>query len=832
MTHTNTFGRKASQILAGVSALAVLSGMGAGQAAAQESGYEEIIVTARRAEESLQDVPATVAVFTQSTLEMVNATTAEDVIELTPGVTIVTNTAEVGDTQINIRGINGARDGESSVALVVDGILKTNTSVLNQVQNNLQQIEILKGPQGAYYGRNAAAGALVMSTKKPGDEWEFAGQGSFGNNATVSTALTASGPITGTTGILIGADYSETDGFFRNTGPNAEANGATVDQYRGFTLQARLVSELSDDISLDVKTRYGEVESGAINYNVTFQLPNTAAAFGSPQFNGDVNEQNFTYLSNIASDGNQDTFELSAKVDWALADGAFDLTFWGLYSDVNQELFADGAVAAFGFFNTSPECIQSNNDLFAAGQQLPAPLFFAPDVNNSILGAFGPTTCDGTQYQVRNQEDVSFEIRLASDTGTALNYSVGAYYLHIDRQVGVSIGYDRGQGILPNLFNGPETSNPTEQLADDSFTTDVIALFGSATYDITDTLTFDAALRWDREKRAVSNNVPVDARNQFIRGGGVPLNIGLDATGSIPDQDEVFSEIQPRVSVAWKPLDTFTAFASWGVGFKSGGFNNQGSAATIESVFNLPAVNANLNITDNFRKETSSAFEIGVKGSLLDNRIQYELAGYYTKIDDMQFFEFFAGPFGILRVVSNIDEVEVLGVEGSMNARLSDTVNIFGGFNINDSEINANGARPGTEGGKSPYTPDYTLNAGIDITQPISDSLDLTMRLDYRRVGPTWFHTVQEGNRPTLFNLVFGSEFLGTGNFSQSKRNAYDVINLRGGIQAENWSLIAFVENLAESEYLDEVIPAPEFGGSFTSPGGRRSYGIQARFNF
>ena len=86
----------------------------------------------------------------------------------------MTGTAEAGDTQINIRGINGARDAESSVALVADGILKTNTAQLNQDQGTLRQIEILKGPQGALYGRNAAAGAIVIQTLKPSDVLEEA----------------------------------------------------------------------------------------------------------------------------------------------------------------------------------------------------------------------------------------------------------------------------------------------------------------------------------------------------------------------------------------------------------------------------------------------------------------------------------------------------------------------------------------------------------------------------------------------------------------------------------------------------------------------------------
>ena len=107
--------------------------------------------------------------LTATTLERTGANNAADFAQLTPGVTIVTGTAEAGDTQVNIRGINGARDAENSIALVVDGILKTNTAQLNQVQGTLRQVEILKGPQGALYGRNAAAGALVLTTLKPGD---------------------------------------------------------------------------------------------------------------------------------------------------------------------------------------------------------------------------------------------------------------------------------------------------------------------------------------------------------------------------------------------------------------------------------------------------------------------------------------------------------------------------------------------------------------------------------------------------------------------------------------------------------------------------------------
>ncbi|MCZ7601063.1 MAG: Plug domain-containing protein, partial [Gammaproteobacteria bacterium] len=129
---------------------------------------DEIVVTVRQRAESVKDVPGSVDVLTSKAIEDAGVERARDFIALTPGVSIV-NAAEVADSQVNIRGINGARDAETNYALVIDGILMTNPAALNREYTNLQQIEVLKGPQGAIYGRNAAAGAFVITTKKPGD---------------------------------------------------------------------------------------------------------------------------------------------------------------------------------------------------------------------------------------------------------------------------------------------------------------------------------------------------------------------------------------------------------------------------------------------------------------------------------------------------------------------------------------------------------------------------------------------------------------------------------------------------------------------------------------
>jgi iron complex outermembrane receptor protein len=132
---------------------------------------EEVVVTARARSESLQDVPATVTAFTEGQIENMGIARAEDFVYMTPGVTFV-NSVEVGDSQLAIRGINGARDAEANFAFIVDGVLYTNPSAFNREYPDLAQIEILKGPQGALYGRSAAAGAVIMSTKRPTQERE------------------------------------------------------------------------------------------------------------------------------------------------------------------------------------------------------------------------------------------------------------------------------------------------------------------------------------------------------------------------------------------------------------------------------------------------------------------------------------------------------------------------------------------------------------------------------------------------------------------------------------------------------------------------------------
>jgi iron complex outermembrane receptor protein len=795
----------------------------------------DIVVTARRVNETLSQVPASITAFGAEAISQSSIQRAQDFAKLTPGVTIVASTAETGDNQINIRGINGARDAESSVALVVDGILKTNNAVLNQPQGTLRQIEVLKGPQGALYGRNAAAGAIVMQTMKPSDRFEGGATVSYANVNTATANAYIAGPITSGIGFVLSGDYNRSDGFYRNTLLDAKV----VDNREEWNINGRIVANIGAATEIDAKVRYGEYHGASINFNAAFHLPGFGGAFYE-----DVNAHPFNYYSNIKPTNDQTTVEGSINLDHDF--GGVKLTAWGLYSNVKNDLTADGTSADFGRYLSAvnpaaqaavTKCFTSTAALTGYPTNpptfigaIPVPFIFAP-ATGSTFGPYSPTTCDGTQYQVRNQKDFSGELRLAS-TGTGpISWQLGGYLLHIDRLTGVSLGADTGNGVIKQLYNAPGSANPTSQLYIDKFKTDVYAGFGSVDWKPSNSFDLTVALRYDVEQRHVDNQVPL-ATDPFTGG---PINPGQTA-GPIASKSRTFKQLEPKISARFEIAPHTNLFANWGVEFKSGGFNNQGSAAIVAQNFNVAPINAGVLINDDFRKERSSAYEAGIKGRV--GPVSYSLAGYYTQVRDMQFFEFFVGGFGLLRVVSNIDRVDLKGAEFNVDARIVKGWTLSGAFNYTDSEIKKNRSRPDTVGNKSPYTPDYTINLSSLQEVPVSDSVKLLFRADYRITGPTWFHTVQDQTKATIFSALLPISALalpssvGNADYSIAQRKAFGILDLRLGLEGEQWKASLFATNALDKKYINEAIPAIEFGGSFISPGARRLYGMELGYKF
>ena len=806
-------------------------------AASMGAAIEEIVVTARRQAETLSDVPISVTAFTQQQIEDAGIQRPEDFIALTPNV-VIADTANAGDTQVTIRGITSTRDAESNFALVVDGVLNTNPNSFNRELLDVAQIEVLKGPQGALYGRNASSGAILITTNEPTDEFEAKVTGGFGNNDAYRLQGVISGPFSDRVSGRLAFNRSETDGFNRNI----LSGKKNVDYFEDTTVRGRVMFD-QGETTWDFRGGYSKVEGGTINFNAMFALP-AFTSFGTPGdelFFADVNDHNFQYMFNVPPNNEQENLNFSVKVDHSFAN-ELELTVIANYSDLDESLISDGTSAAFGGYSAVPACAESVTAetielinsappafIFAAPGQAPTPA-------NSLLSAYTPLTCDGYQYQERNQEDVSLEVRLAGGLDSNVRWLIGGYYANIDREVVVAYGADLGTGFLETPYVPPGGPNPTDQLFWDTFDTEVLSAFGQLSFDFGEAWELSLEGRYDHEKRKVTNQVPA-VPSALLFGGGAPINPAREnVSDSIPSRKNNFSQFQPKVALHYEINPSNSIYGSYGVGFRSGGFNSIGSEAVTEFWFNsgdpfgLGSVNAGLDVNDEYKKEVTRSFEIGYKGNYLDGRLVVNGAIFHTEVDDNQFFEFFAGPFGILRVVTTIDELELQGGELEVNYVATDYLTLFGSFGITDGEIKKNVHRPQTQGNDAPLVPSETLNLGGQLRFPVADGMDLVFRADYRRTGKSWFHTVQDNQQPAIWTALLG--FPVESDMSQTRRDAYDLLNLRLSLQGESWLLTAWGRNVTNENYLEEVIAAPEFGGNFIHEADRRSYGVDFTYKF
>src|SRR6185295_12934033 len=245
----------------GLIGAAIAAALYAVPASAQEPGaanseeLTEVLVTARRRSETFKDVPITVNVFTAENIEAAGIQKPADFIARVPNMTLV-ETQNAGNAFVVLRGISQARNSEPSVAVLVDGVLETNPAEFNQELFDIEQIEVLKGPQGAVYGRNAIGGAIIIRTKDPGDEFEGRVKLGAGNGSSINAQGEVSGPIGDTFGYRASVNYYDTDGYLPST-----FLGGKADPVQSLAGRLRLTFKPSDTFSGDVRLSYENLDT-------------------------------------------------------------------------------------------------------------------------------------------------------------------------------------------------------------------------------------------------------------------------------------------------------------------------------------------------------------------------------------------------------------------------------------------------------------------------------------------------------------------------------------------------------------------------------------------
>ena len=641
---------------------------------------EEVVVTARKRAETLEESPMSVRAFTSDQIESAGIETPRDFINLTPNVTLV-ETQNAGNAFINVRGISQARNSEMSVAVLVDGVLMANPAQFTQQLVDVQQIEVLRGPQGALYGRNAIGGAITIVTRKPGDELE--GKVELGADSGPGYTLkgAVSGPLneSGSLKFRVAGSYVDTDGYIDNKYLNEEA-----DPYEDLSLRGRLIWEPSDNFSADLRLSGSELDTQSLYFRIDAEADDT----------------DLPVRVNNAGVNERDVYNASLKLEWNWDFGSF--TAITAYDDLEELLTGDQ-------FNFVPREESAIN--------------FLP-IGSIIRDLTGDPVADLSQTQYLESDAWSQEVRFISPAEERLRYIVGAYAISTDRYISTGNQVDRGNGVFRvykkprvSLFVDPTDPSPQLSLLADEQDNFAWAVFGDIAYDFSDAFEASFSLRYDEDTR--ENTTLTEPL--YDPTGGIGITFG-------EKRKETWDAWQPKVTLRYKFTDDLTVYGGYSRGFRSGGFNQSGVGEAV----------AEPGVEDLFDEQIADTWEAGVKSIYGDGRFTTSLSVFYTDFENAYFF--FFDPTTSTQNLGGIPEVEYIGLELEGNAQFTDNLSGYFGLGYTDSEI-TEAADPADEGNQAPLVSEYTVNLGGEWRYPMAlfGGTEAVVRLDYQRIGDTWW---------------------------------------------------------------------------------------------
>lgn len=711
--------------------------------ARDEPVIDTIIVTARRREEALQEAPAAITVFSAENVHDAGIERVEDFMALTPNVTLATSQG-IGTTFLTIRGVTQVRNSEMPVAVVIDGVQQFSPIQFRQELFDLESIQVIKGPQGAIYGRNATGGAILINTRRPRDQFEGYLRSGYGKGDEYLAEGSISGPLIAEE--LYGQfsmRYIDRDGYLFNITRQEKA-----DRFEDLTLRGRMIWEPSPDFSLDLRAAYQDHKGRGIGfqYQAVDLADDGITAIGFGTDTGPIDANNvLPPRDNNPDHGAREMLDFSLKLDWYTHAGTF--TSVTSFTDIEE---------------------------LSASDQFPYTAATSPP---ELPGA------DGTQTGFWDLRAWSQEFRFTSPSDQRLRWEAGLYYLDWERFISLSTGVDTGAGII-RLKREPTTDprNPTNSFFADDNKNLAYAVFGQVSYDVTRNVELTAALRFDEEQR-----------EQFVS----LLQFPAGEPGA--RNKETYNKLSPKLTARYIQSPWATWYATWGEGFRSGQFNQNGVGEAGAEV-------GLVGVEDVVDQEETESYEIGFKGLLPGHGLSFGAAAFYTEVTNQQVFSFI-GEISA-QILTSIDRVELWGAEFEAFYRPIQVpgLDLYAALGFTDSEIKRYAVIPEAEGNVAPFIAKRTFNAGAQYRKPIGvGNLGLFTRVDYEHRGRQYWDAR-----------------------NSSPRHGLDLLNLRLGLEDvdERWSLLASVENATDKEYNSEWV---EGGFSAAAPG--RIWRVALRYN-
>ncbi len=732
---------------------------------------EEVMVTSRRYVESIGDVPVSVNVMTAEDLEAGGLTNVRDIIDFSPGG--VTTSFNKMQDEYSLRGVSSQTEGpsgDSSVATVIDSVPITREFMKSQAFFDMESVEILRGPQGTSFGRNASSGLIHFKTAKPQSEFGS----SFTAEAGSDEQYRVEGHVTGALGENVAGrlavSYTSLDGFTTDT-----RSGEGLGGEENFSLRGTLLFNPSDSVEIYLKAQYSKDDDDnptprkgkdcTIPYQADFPAPSVV---GAPQ-------PGWTQFPNWFDDC--DPWKTTISSPTYLGPFFMEREITTLTAIVTMT-FGDGLT-----LTSVTGYVDGNSDYLIDAHGGP---------NDSM---FQNTQNDGSQ--------LSQEFRLDNQGADTKTHWLAGIYLLDDEQdrndqnifyVNDSVGDPQP----PTGFR-PEGRDVKQQIND----TKSLGLFGELTFDLSDQFELAVGGRYSKDDKdygvahygwgwggpiaGLTDGIP---GNECLFGPGGPPTWGLRFCGS-PD-DPVGFQTPVRTSNDWDNF-SFKVSASYSIsddhmvyglisqGYKTGGFQTEPFNPSDASI--------------SYDEETVINYEIGFKGTFNDTFRMYASA-FFTDYDDLQMFLFKTSATGDFnQVTENAANVKIKGVELDYLWQVSDNFRFKGTFAFIHSRLkdalidtDGDGVPEDFSGTRPDNTPKWTGTAIAEYTWPMSGGSEVILRGDWRGLSDVFDDIGENPDR---------------------RHDSYDVFGARLTWLPSNanWSLALWGRNLTDKAYTINVGP-------------------------
>ncbi len=799
---------------------------------------DEIIVTAQKRSENLQNVPIVVTTVSHQLLQDSGVKDIKDLSLLSPGL-LVTSTTSEASTTARIRGIGTVGDNaglESSVGIVIDGVYRPRNGVGFGDLGNVDRIEVLKGPQGTLFGKSATAGVINILTAAPKDKFGLNADFEVGNYGAYGGSAEITGPIAGdkVLGSLYFADRQR-DGYFDvNTGqgPRTSKHDTNRDFY---TIRGQLLLMPTDTLTIraigDYSRRHEECCIAVITRASEGNFANNlVAALGGNDGDAAHPYRRQAYANQPDGQRVHDAGG-SVQADWEIGPGSLT------------------SITAYRDWKTT------------AG--------FDADFSTADIDYLPPNDTNSTQFRTFSQE-----LRYAGSTGS-LDYLIGGFYSHekLRQNTSILVGKDFTP-YLSLLFSSLVEGHPDPTFLQTGLTfpfvggvnyapgsgsldryrqtDDTYAIFTNETFHFNDALSLNLGARYSidvKDLNQFSTNIGNGAGCAAANHAFAILNAvnpaaaeelaAVNGTMCLPFLSPGYNNFTNHqherehvptgtAKLAYRVSPELLLYASYARGYKAGGYNLDRVECTVGEAGCAPgsaAVNTPI-LDTRFKAETNNAFEIGEKATLFDRKLLFNVAGFYQSYKDFQLNTF----NGLVFVVDSIPKVISKGVDMDFVWFAAPKLSFQGGLTVADTryhlsteQLAALVLKTGFQGqrhSRLSLAPLYSASLAATYTQPIGD--------DYK----------------AHFNIGFKySSRYNTGSDldPDKSQKGYVLANTRLGFGPQNdrWTIEMWAENLFDTNYKQvafdsgfQNVPTNATGVLDAFLGAPRTFGATLRLKY